>query len=269
MKKDIRLFPVVLVAMAVAMLGVAGSVWAEEDCEEELCYDETEIFFELNNTDGDLGIHSLIDGEGWKRLAMYDKRERRMLNVRVEGRLQRQGLTEFFFESAEPTFDELDPDDFFRRFPAGEYEVEGVTIEGEQIEGETELTHLMPAPPVTSINGEDEAQQCDDEEPGYDAPDVTAPVTIEWDEVVTSHPDLGSPRSSTDIVLHNYEVVVETETEDGLEVKMSVILPPGATSMEIPEAFIELGDEFKYEVLVREESFNQTATESCFNLEEE
>ena len=30
-----------------------------------------------------------------------------------------------------------------------------------------------------------------------------------------------------------------------------------------------LGDEFKYEILVREESFNQTATESCVESEEE
>ena len=35
-----------------------------------------------------------------------------------------------------------------------------------------------------------------------------------------------------------------------------------------PEEFIELGDEFKYEVLAREESFNQTAVESCIVLVE-
>jgi hypothetical protein len=45
-----------------------------------------------------------------------------------------------------------------------------------------------------------------------------------------------------------------------------VILPPGETSMTIPEEFLALADEFKYEVLVREESFNQTAVESCFVL---
>ncbi len=264
MKRDIRMLRVLLVATAVVSLGVAGSIlWADE-----IPLDEAEIFFELNNTDGDLGIHSLIDGDAWKRLQMFDKSGRRMLNVRVTGRLQRQGLTEFFFESAEPIFDELDPDDFFARFPAGEYEIEALGLEGDELEGETELTHLMPAPPVTSVNGEDEAVQCDDEEPGYDAPEVTGPITISWDEVEMSHPDLGSPRSSTDIELHNYQLVVETETEDGLEVTMSVILPPGVTSMLIPEAFIALSDVWKYEVLVREESFNQTATESCFVLEE-
>ena len=267
MKKDIRIVPVVLATIAAVALCFAGSV--NRAGEREIPLSVTEVFFELNNTDGDLGIHALIDGDAWKRLQLEDKNERRILNIRVTGRLQRQGLTELFFESAEPTFDELDPDDFFARFPAGEYEAEALSLDGEELEGETELTHLMPAPPVTSVNGEDEAQQCDDEEPGFDAPEVTAPVTIEWEPVTTSHPDLGSPRSSTDIELHNYELVVETETEDGLEVTMSVILPPGVTSMEIPEEFIDLGEEFKYEILVREESFNQTATESCFNLDEE
>jgi hypothetical protein len=59
--------------------------------------------------------------------------------------------------------------------------------------------------------------------------------------------------------------VVEAETEDAVSV-LSVILPPDTTSLTIPEEFIALADEFKYEVLAREESFNQTAVESCFVL---
>ena len=30
--------------------------------EEEIPFDEAELFFELNDTDGDLGIHGKIDG---------------------------------------------------------------------------------------------------------------------------------------------------------------------------------------------------------------
>ena len=40
------------------------------------------------------------------------------------------------------------------------------------------------------------------------------------------------------------------------------------TAVTIPEEFTDLGDIFKYEVLAREESFNQTAVESCFVLVE-
>ncbi|MCI0529083.1 MAG: hypothetical protein L0Y56_16730, partial [Nitrospira sp.] len=48
---------------------------------------------------------------------------------------------------------------------------------------------------------------------------------------------------------------------------LSVDLPPGVTSLEVPESFTNLGEEFKFEILVREKSGNQTAVESCFELE--
>ncbi|MCP5091690.1 MAG: hypothetical protein GY949_12280, partial [Gammaproteobacteria bacterium] len=63
----------------------------------------------------------------------------------------------------------------------------------------------------------------------------------------------------------------ETELEVGGEEfasVLSVILPPGVTSMTIPDEFIDQGEEFKYEILAREESFNQTAIESCFVVDE-
>ena len=50
----------------------ADAAWDDE----EIPFDEAEIFFELNNTDGDLGIHALIDGEPWKRLEIEDPNER-------------------------------------------------------------------------------------------------------------------------------------------------------------------------------------------------
>lgn len=230
----------------------------DEDDEDEIEFDEAHVFFELNNTDGDLGIHALIDGEPWKRLRIEDQNEKRVLDVKVRGRLRRQGLTEIFFESAEPTFDELTPEEFFERFPEGTYEVEGITLDGDELESETEITHAMPAPPV--INTFDYDNDCDDN----DFVEVSPPVVIGWDPVNLTHPDLGS---SGDITIRNYEVVVETELEIGDEEFtsiLSVIVPPGVTEMTIPQEFIDQGDEFKYEVLAREESFNQTAIESCF-----
>ena len=49
---------------------------------------------------------------------------------------------------------------------------------------------------------------------------------------------------------------------------MSVDLPPSVTELEVPAGFIALGDELKFEILVREASGNQTAEESCFEIEE-
>ena len=251
---------------------LSAPAFAGDHDDDEIPWEEAEVFFELNNTDGDLGIHSLVDGGPWKRLQIEDTNERTILNVHVRGRLRRQGMTEIFFESAEPTFDELAPEQFFNRFPEGTYEVEGVTLDGEELESETEITHAMPAPPAPTVNGIAAAMQCDDEEPGYDAPVIDADeYVIAWPPVALTHPSLGDPQNSPDITIFNYEVVVEAELEtpDGEEFTsvFSVILPPDVTAMTIPEEFLEQSDTFKYEVLAREESWNQTAIESCFLTE--
>jgi hypothetical protein len=242
---------------------------ADDHDEDEIPWSVAEVFFELNNTDGDLGIHALIDGEPWKRMQIEDPNERTILNVHARGRLRRQGVTEIFFESAEPTFDELSPEHFFRRFPEGIYEVEGITLEGEELESETEITHIIPAPPAPAVNGVPAAQQCDDEEQGYDAPVIDADeYVIAWPAVTSTHPNLGDPQNSADITIINYQVVVEAEFDlpsgDEFTSVFSVTLPPGVTAMTIPEEFLDQSDSFKYEVLAREESWNQTAIESCF-----
>ena len=137
-----------LIALALSPAALADD---HDESEEEIPFAVAEVFFELNNTDGDLGIHSLIDGDPWKRLSIEGADERRLLNIGVRGRLRRQGLTELFFESAEPPFDELPPARFFRRFPEGTYEIEGVTLEGLELESETMVTHAMPAPPAPTV----------------------------------------------------------------------------------------------------------------------
>ncbi len=256
-------------------IGAAPGAFADNhDEEEEIPFDVAEIFFELNDTDGDLGIHALIDGDAWKRLTIEDRRERQQLKIQVKGRLRQQGLTEIFFESAEPPFDELAPEEFFRRFHAGIYEIEARTLGGEELESETELTHRMPAPPEPTVNEVPMAQQCDDEEPGYDAPAfVSGPIVIRWPAVTQTHPSIGSPQGSGDIEIFNYEVVVEAELDElagpdgeAFVSVFSVVLPPDVTEMTVPAEFLALTDSFKYELLVREASFNQTAVESCFLL---
>ena len=169
-----------------------------------------------------------------------------------------QGLTELFFESAEPSFDELLPAKFFRRFPEGEYEIEGMTLEGEELESTVMLSHVMPAPPGNvQVSGIDASEGCDG-----DILAVSEPVVISWDPVTESHPYIGKTGT---IEVVKYQLVVERE-EPTLLI-YSVDLPPEVTEFPIPEEFTALGDEFKFEILVREASGNQTAIESCFGIE--
>ena len=53
-------------ACSAICLVFSAPVFAEEH--DEPFFEEAFIFFELNNTDGDLGIHAKIDGDAWKRL---------------------------------------------------------------------------------------------------------------------------------------------------------------------------------------------------------
>jgi len=245
--------------------GLSGSIaWADDD---EIPFDEANIFFELNDTDGDLGIHALIDGEPWKWIKIEDPYERTILWVSSQGRLRRQGLTELFFESAEPSFDELSPRRFFRRFPQGTYEIEGRTLEGEELQSEVVVTHMMPAPPEFTVNGGPArpGEECDEEE----LPIVDGDVTIAWNPVTTSHEDIGKPKGSDEINIVLYQVVAECENEEVYTFSMDVPPSDEPMSVTVPEDFFGEEMECKIEVLVREESGNQTAVESCpFEWEE-
>ncbi len=253
--------------------------WDDDDDDEEIPFEEARLFFELNDTDGDLGIHGKIDGDEWKRLEIEDPNERIMMKVRARGRLGRQGLTELFFESAEPTFDDLDPDDFFNRFPEGWYEIEGLTLDYEERESEVYLSHVMPAAPGpegTEVNGGGAAKDCDAE---LETVDPAGGVTIEWVPVTLAHAMLGTHNGEMlsgigggdGISVLYYEVVVEIDESD---FKASAFVPADVTEWTFSEDFFELAEEgvlesddevdcdgpvtgerclaeYKYEILVR------------------
>jgi hypothetical protein len=244
-----------------AGLLLAGAPAQEASSQDgEIPFAVASLFFELNDTDGDLGIHALIDGEPWRLLEIEDPDEHVLLFVRGTASLAQQGLTELFFESAEPTFDELAPEEFFQRFPEGLYEISARTLEGAELESTAALTHLLPAPPENiTANGEAVPKDCDQEAP----PAVQSPVIIRWDAVSSSHPELGRTDEPVEVI--KYQLVAEREEPDPLV--YSVDLPPDLTTMTIPEEFTALGQEFRLEVLVREASGNQTAVESCFEVE--
>jgi hypothetical protein len=222
---------------------------------EALELSETELFFELNDTDGDLGIHASIDGGPYTTLEIEDARGRTIFKLRAMGRLRRQGLTQLFLESAEPSFDELAPEKFFRRFPEGTYEIEAKRGR-EEFEAEVELSHVMAAPASNiTINGVAAAEDCDADP----LPSVSEPVIIAWDPVTESHPEIGE---SGPVEIDRYQFFVEQG-----EVKFAVDLPPTATDFEVPPEILAFGGVFKFEIIARTVELNNTAVENCFVLE--
>lgn len=257
-----RLIPLVAGAAALAMTTQVSM--SKQGDEEEEEFEEAQLYFELNDTDGDLGLHGLIDGDEWKKLEISDADEHKLMSILVRGQLRQQGMTELFFESGEPRFDELSAEEFFERFPEGTYEIEGVTLEGDELDGEVEISHVMGAPPGNvMVNDQVSAVNCDAE-----LPVVSEPVTISWDAVTQSHQTVGTPGVA--VTVQQYQVVGEIEREGGTPelLELSVILPPNVTEFEFPEGFTGLADgEIKFEIVTKLDNGNQTAVESCFELE--
>src|SRR3990172_9992456 len=167
--KGRRAWSILLAVMASLGSGAAAPVWAQE-------FSEAEIFFELNDTDGDLGIHASIDGGPYTRLTVEDPKGLTILTVGAQGRLAKQGLTQLFLESAEPSFDELAPEVFFRRFPEGVYEIEGVR-NGVEFEATAELSHVMAARVENIlVAGVPAAEDCD----AVPLPSLPSPLFFYW-----------------------------------------------------------------------------------------
>ena len=236
---------------ALTLGAAAPAAWAVK-------FPEAELFFELNDSAGDLGIHASIDGPPWNKLTITDPNKHLILNIRPKGRLARQGLTQLFIESAEPSFDELAPEKFFRRFPEGPYIVRAPTLDGGQLRSTVRLSHVMAARPGNIVVNGVPAVDCD----AAPFPTVSAPVIVDWDPVTTSHPEIGKP-GPVEIV--RYQFFVEQPGVTGF--KVSVDLPPSETQFEIPAAILALSTDFKYEVIARTASGNNTAVEACFTLE--
>ncbi len=202
------------------------------------------VFIEFNSTDGDFGIQFFWDGDPWDRMTVVDPSGKNALKVKINHGLQRQGLTEGFFESAEPPTSVLSMAQFLQRFPEGDYDFAGATLTGERLVGEAEFTHVMPAPPANLSPGEGAAVS------------ATAPLVLSFDAVIA---DLnGAPLQP-----EYYEVILQNEDSgrtmtvelDGDVASPMVIVPPG---------FVSAGTEYKFEVIVEEESGNRTISEVAF-----
>ena len=149
-----KLIPVAIgAALALAAAQVSLGQENGDDEEEELEFEEADLFLELNNTDGDLGLQGFLEGDAWKSLEIEGtgRQTVELMNIWLRNGLRRQGLSEFFFESDEPGFDELTPAAFFKRFPQGVYEIEGITLDDEEIESEVFLSHVLAGPPPGNI----------------------------------------------------------------------------------------------------------------------
>ncbi|MGH9868037.1 MAG: hypothetical protein ACREAA_07740 [Candidatus Polarisedimenticolia bacterium] len=229
MTRRARILALVALPMLILLTETAWSPGAARAQAEEEPFDQAQIFFEFNSTDNDLGVQVKLDGEAWKRLRIFGPGDRRLLNLNLEGRLAKLGLTELFFESDEPS-----PEEVLDLLQEGEYEFEGLTVDGEALESESTLSHDLPPAPnilVPSVAGEE-----------LDPLNAV----VEWAAIAG---------------IASWEIIVENE-DAGAE--MTVPLSAGVTSLHIPQEFLDPDTEYKVEVLAIGTNGNKTISERVF-----
>ena len=239
MKCHLRVFFVAVLAM-VGLLGAAQQPRAEQ-------FSAARIIIEVNASDRDGGIQIFVDGTGWNRLEVFDPVGQKVFDVFGSHSVGMTGVTELFFESAEPSFDDLPLDQLLVRFPQGGYRFEGVTADGARLlTGKATLSHKIPAGPevVSPAEGATLAR--------------SAPVVIDWDPVTQPYPGTSLP-----VTIVGYQVIVERVKPKPL-LAFNVTLPATVTRVTVPAEFIQANADYKFEVLAIEQSGNQTITESSF-----
>jgi hypothetical protein len=244
MFKHMSAVPALLVPAGAFLVLTAASGGKSDEPEEEVELDEAEVFIEWNSTDGDYGIQFFWDGDGWDRMRVENSEGKTCLQVRARDNLQEQGLTEGFFESVEPDPSELSLEEFLERFPEGEYEFEGKTLEGEVIEGETEFTHVIPSPPSNLF-------------PAAGAEVNAGALVVSCDAVTTDIE--GNPLEP-----ELYELVVENTDDETFSFTVVLEGDLANPSVTVPPEFLKPGGNYKLEVIVQEESSNRSITETKF-----
>lgn len=238
MKGFLRSLSIVVLTMA-GWFGVAEQAHAER-------FSAARIILEVNATAQDGGIQIFVDGTEWNRLEVFDPAGQKIFDVFGSFSVGVTGVTELFFESAEPSFQQLPLSELLLRFPQGKYRFEGVTVDGARLAGVATLSHSIPAGPrvVAPVEGATLASN--------------QPVVIDWDPVLQPLSGTNSP-----VVIGGYQVIVERVKPKPL-IAFNVTLPASVTRVTVPAEFLQAGAEYKFEVLAIEQSGNQTITESSF-----
>src|SRR5262245_18311151 len=198
-------------------------------------FEFAQSFFEYNSTANDLSVHVSLDAAHWKTLTITNPGGSSICEVEGKGGYAELGLTELFFEGAEPSLDEVPLAHLLSLFPEGRYTFNSMTVDGRRVMSRAILSHAIPAGPAVSsqLNGNS--------------------LVISWNGVTSPPP--GFPNRPITIV--GYQVIVGS---------FQVTLPASARQVTVPPEFVgslSSGAQ-QFEVLAIEASANQTITEGSF-----
>lgn len=207
------------------------------------------LIIEYNASAEDIGIQGFLDSEGWKQIEIFAPNGAEIFDAESEGRLTRQGGgTELFFESVEPTLDELPLAAFFRRFPQGVYKFRGRDPDGNRLTADVKFSHRVPAGPEILLPAPAAGAECAQNVPANN-------VVVAWNPVTETI--FGNP-----VQIVRYEVIVETDDHvTDFDVKFPV---KAGTMLTVSPELLQPGTAYIGEVLAIEKGGNQTLAEFCF-----
>src|SRR5919198_938625 len=139
-------------------LAMAGG--SNQEKENEIPLTESKLIIEHNAKDKDTGFQGFIDSEdGWKRITVTDPNGKKVLDFSPEDNLGKLGLTELFFESAEPENADVPISELLKTLPEGNYTFSGFTAESAEgngtLIGTATFSHDIPEAPAILSPEED------------------------------------------------------------------------------------------------------------------
>ncbi|MEO6487261.1 MAG: hypothetical protein ABIO78_04860 [Thermoanaerobaculia bacterium] len=108
------------------------------------------IYIEYNASGNDLGYHVSLDGEDWRSLKIVNPDRKTLFEVAGKGAYKELGMTELFFEGAEPSLADFPLKDLLALFPEGKYQFIGTTVDSERLARTATLSHAVPDGPLVS-----------------------------------------------------------------------------------------------------------------------
>ncbi len=232
---------------AIAAAGAATLGGANAQIE----FSKHDIYFELNATDGDVGLHGILDGQAWADARISGPGGTFDVIRAISNQDSPEfGMTELFFESNEPPLDERSFKELVTLFPPGAYHFSGLTIANQPIMGKDTLSSAMPCPARVRVSrtGEGDVVIAWRLRPGNYDPDTTVCSKIK------------------PVAAASVQAFFSIEDPDtGVSRNFSADLPPTARSVEVPDEFLagvdfDAADE-KAEVIVVAPDGNRTAIE--------
>jgi hypothetical protein len=254
-----RSSPVLLSAAALAALAVyadAGSgakqaARAATGSAADVPLKDAKLNIEHNATDKDTGFQGFIDSEGWRRLEVRGPAGD-VAAFEGRGSLGELGLTELFFETAEPENAKVPIDQMLAKLPEGNYMIAGPGQENGTSTGQTSgtawLTHDIPAGPKLV------------------SPREGARVPVRG--VVARWRPVSKTISAKPVRIIAYQLIIEKDVEPHRHMigkfGLSMYLPRSVTRIEVPNGFLQRRTAYNWEVLAIERSGNQTLSSGSF-----